>query len=80
MSYLGRFKERLLSWKLKGSITVKRTLTRLPHSTQLSHKHRPRSGPVLPPELELYIFQICARRSRGAAVRLVLVARRVQIW
>jgi hypothetical protein len=36
--------------------------------------------PVLPPELEREIFEMSARIHPKTAVRLVLVARRVQIW
>jgi hypothetical protein len=41
---------------------------------------QPTGMPVLPPELEREIFEMSARIHPGNAVRLVLVARRVQIW
>lgn len=36
--------------------------------------------PDLPYELERDIFELTARAHKGSAARLVLVARRVQIW
>ncbi|KAF5385799.1 hypothetical protein D9615_002192 [Tricholomella constricta] len=39
-----------------------------------------RLDPVLPPELERYIFEIAARSYPGMSVVLALVSRRVQSW
>ena len=36
--------------------------------------------PRLPPEIEVQIFEDCARNNRETCLELILVARRVRVW